>query len=202
MPASPPDDGGRRVTQALRAVNRGESGASDRLLTLVYDDLYRLARARLQRLRPGQTLQTTAIVDDAWMRVVGGGDADWESRRHFFGAASRAMRNILVEEARRRLADKRGGGRDRATGVDVAQIACAMRPTDLVALDEALDRLEVAHPRKARAVMLRFFGGLENREVADLMEVSLATVERDWRFARAWLQRQVKRAHTPEGSET
>ena len=177
------------VTRALRAACRREPRAEDRLLSLVYDELRMLSRSKRTGLKPGQTLQTTALVHEAWIRVSTAEDADWESRAHFFGAAARAMRNILVDQTRRKRALKRGGGGER-----VGMIEPAIEPPapDVIALDESLRLLEEVEPRQARVVGLRFFAGLSVPAVAEVLQVSVGTVERDWRFARAWLQSQIE----------
>jgi RNA polymerase sigma factor (TIGR02999 family) len=199
MSLPPSRSGTWQVTQALEALGRGEPGASDKLLLLVYDDLHRMARSRLGRLGPGQTLQTTALVHDAWMRLAGSHALGWDSRAHFFGAASRAMRNILVEQARSRSAKKRGGGRALFVSLDAAEVSVDGPDDDLLALDEALQELEARDVRKAEVVLLRFFGGLEMGQVAEALGVTRRTAERDWRFARAWLQRTMSASPGSDG---
>ena len=195
------------ITQVLAAVSRNEAVAAEELLPLVYDELRRLARARLHRVGPGQTLQATALVHEAWLRVVGEEDPGWDCRAHFFGAAAKAMRNILVEQSRRKSSLKRGGDRLRlddeligALGTDMA-----MARPEMLVLDEALERLEKRDPVKGKIVELRFFTGLTMREVAEVMDLSLTRVETEWRFARSWLQNQVDEAHgraaRPESDE-
>ena len=190
--------GAEPVTEALRKVARGDAGEVDRLMALVYDDLHRLARSKLAGMAPGQTLQTTALVHEAWMRVSKPQRESWDSRAHFFGAASRAMRNILVDQARRQAAR----ARDTDEPLDseaVPVIETSEAPSaDMLALDDSLGKLEALDPRKAQVVMLRFFAGLSMGAVADVLEVSIATVERDWRFARAWLQDQIENAPDPQ----
>jgi RNA polymerase sigma factor (TIGR02999 family) len=178
------------VTEALRNAVRGDRRDSDHLMDLVYKDLHQLARNKMAGLAPGQTLQTTALVHEAWMRISRPQRMDWDSRVHFFGAASRAMRNILVDQARRRGTLRRGGKHE---DIEEGQLPAIEAPTDnMLALDESLGRLERLEPRKAQVVMLRFFTGLSMDAVAAVLGVSTATVERDWRFARAWLQDQVE----------
>jgi len=180
-----------RVTLVLQALANGEREAAERLLPLVYEDLRKLARARMARVTPGQTLQATALVHDAYLRVTKKGDPGWEGRAHFFGAAALAMRDILVEQARRKSAAKRGGDRERVGDADDVAIATLVPAEDVLALDEALARLQQRSERQARIVMLRFFTGLEMEEVASMLGLSISTVEREWRFARSWLQRQL-----------
>lgn len=190
------------IREALSHGARGEDPAV--LLPAVYDQLRRLAQLELSRMRPGQTLQATALVHDAWLRIVDGANRDgshdilFENRAHFVGAAIRAMRRILIDQARAKHALKRGGGAARSD--DPFLIAAVIDPPveDVLSLDEALSELEVHHARAAQVVQLRFFGGLGHEEIATLLAVSLAAVERDWRFARSWLQRRM-RASLPEG---
>lgn len=177
-----------RVAAALR----GERAwSADALLPAVYDELRRLAGTHLAQLAPGQTLQATALVHEAWIRMAGPGDPGWECRAHFYGAASRAMRDILVEQARRKSRLKRGGAWTRSASVEIAAPEPGAEPADLLALDEALTRLEAFHPLGAQIVSLRFFAGLTVDEVARSLGLSVRRVERTWRFARSWLQREV-----------
>ena len=179
-----------RITQLLEAAKAGNRNAASDLLPLVYEELRKLAAARMARLPAGQTLQATALVHEAYMRVVGGEDPGWDSRAHFFGAAAQAMRNILVDRARRKGRIKHGGELQR---VEYDEGALGMRQTgvDVLALDEALQRLETFDARKARIVSLRCFAGLSVEEISDLFQVSSRTIEREWRFARAWLAREL-----------
>ncbi len=183
------------VTQVLHAVRAGTTSAedaADALLPLVYDELRRLAHARLARESAGQTLQTTALVHEAYLRLVGDEDPGWNGRAHFFGAAARAMRRILVERARSRSRLKRGGDLARETWDEPA--AVGSEPSlDLLALDEALDRLAAHDARKSEVVLLRHFAGLELAEIASALQVSIATVKTDWSYARAWLHRELAR---------
>lgn len=179
------------VDRVLRAVSAREGQGADELLPLVYDELRDLAEARLARTPPGQTLQATALVHEAWLRVVGDADPGWDCRAHFFAAAARAMRNILVDQSRRKSRLKHGGGRKRIDEGLADEPSIEMPMAEMVALDEALARLEARDPRKARIVELRFFTGLTMAEVAEVMEMSLSRVEAEWRFARSWLQRAV-----------
>lgn len=179
------------VTQILGAIEDGESGASEKLLPLVYDELRRLAAQRLNRDSPEQTIQPTALVHEAYLRLVGAEDGQhWNSRGHFFAAAAQAMRRILVENARRKRSLKRGGELNRAD-VELESLPADAQNVDLVALDEALGKLAAKDARKARLVELRFFSGLTLEQAADALGVSQATAQRDWIFARAWLHREI-----------
>ncbi len=176
------------VTRILEAMSQGEAGAADRLLPLVYEELRKLAAARLTREKPGQTLQATALVHEAYLRLVGGDDSKpWNGRGHFFGAAAEAMRRILVEDARRKARIRHGGGLRR---VDIDAGCSLVEPPpddDLLALDEALDRLAALDLKRAELVKLRYFAGLTMPEAAAAMGISVATAERYWAFARTWL---------------
>ncbi|MCO6438368.1 MAG: sigma-70 family RNA polymerase sigma factor [Phycisphaerae bacterium] len=174
----------------LRSLSQGARQAADDLLPLVYDELRRLAQARLAKTPPGQTLQPTALVHEAYLKLVGSEDPGWEGRAHFFGAAARAMRDILVDQARRKASVKRGGGRRR---VDAAQATPSIEPPsdDLLSLDEALRRLEKEDSRKGEIVMLRYFAGLSRDETAAALGVSPRTVDREWRYSIAWLHMEL-----------
>jgi RNA polymerase sigma factor (TIGR02999 family) len=175
------------VTRILSEVEQGDPHAAELLLPLVYDELRKLAAKKLAQEAPGQTLQATALVHEVYLRLVDVEKAQhWDSRGHFFAAAAEAMRRILVENARRRHALKRGGGFDR---IDLPQLAESAKGevVDLVALDEALKKLEALHPQKAQVVKLRFFAGCSLEETALMLGCSRATAERRWTFARAWL---------------
>lgn len=180
------------VTQLLAAVNDGDSRASAKLLPLVYDELRKLAKARMAHEAVGQTLQPTALVHEAYLRLVGDTNVGWDNRGHFFAAAALAMRRILVERARSRNRIKRGGGRARVELTDAALVSEAP-DGDLLILDEAMNRLEKYDKRKADVVMLRYFAGLSIEETAAAIGVSPATVKNEWTFARAWLHREVAR---------
>ena len=180
------------VTALLRSWRAGDSAALDLLVPLVYDTLRQLAGQRLRSAgsRP-VTLQPTALVHEAFLRLVHG-DIDWQSRAHFFAVASRTMRNIAIDHARRRGADKRGGDVVHVDLTSDSELAAAGPVIDLLALDEALSRLEALDARQARVVELRFFAGLSAEETAEVLGCSEATVVRDWRIARAWLMRELE----------
>jgi RNA polymerase sigma factor (TIGR02999 family) len=171
------------VTRLLSALGAGDPRAAQRLLPLVYDELRRLAAAQMARERPGHTLDATALVHEAWVRLTGG--QQLESRSHFFRASAEAMRRVLVDHARARAAGKRGGGWTRVELADWQK--AAQVPERVLALSEALERLAAREPRKAELVTLRFFGGMSMPEAADALGVSLPTAERWWAFARSWL---------------
>ena len=187
------------VTRILETIENGNQQAAEELLPLVYDELRRLAQYRMSRLAPGQTLQATALVHEAYMRVVGGEDPGWDSRAHFFGAAAQAMRNIVVDRARRRGRIKHGGGFKRVD-LNEATLGGEQDAGDVLALDEALKQLEQTDARKGRIVTLRYFGGLAMDEIASLLDVSTRTIEREWRFARAWLRRELS-GEPPPGAD-
>ena len=177
---------GEGVTTLLLAVHQGRPGAADELLALVYAELHGIARKKMTQVPRSDTLQPTALVHEAYLRLFGKTNPTWANRRHFFFAAARAMHDILVEQARRHAARKRGGNRER---IDLDEGAIvASQSEELLALNEAIERLEAIHPRVAKIVMLRFFGGLKHDEVARTLETSSATVRRDWTFAKAWLR--------------
>ena len=177
------------VTRILDDAARGDAGAAARLLPLVYDELRKLAARRLAREQPGQTLQGTALVHEAYLRLVGGrgtGQQRFSGRGHFFAAAAEAMRRILVDAARRKLRPKHGGGRVREG--DEQDLVAPQRPEALVALDEALDRLAADNPQAAELVKLRHFAGLTNVEAADALGISPRKADQVWAYARAWLR--------------
>jgi RNA polymerase sigma factor (TIGR02999 family) len=181
------------VTQLLSAIKQGDPNAAEQLLPLVYDELRRLAAQKIVQEKPGQTLQATALVHEAYLRLVDVGEAPhWNSRGHFFAAAAEAMRRILVEQARRKQADKHGGGRLR---VDLPEDLAApeARSDDLVALDEALTQLESHDTDAARLVKLRYFAGLSHQEAADALGISRGAADRLWALGRAWLFRQLSK---------
>jgi len=180
------------VTRLLNEAGAGDPQAATALLPLVYEQLRRLAKRKMQEERPGQTLQATALVHEAYLRLVDNRDERrWDGRWHFFAAAAEAMRRILVDSARRRTARKRGGGRDRVSLQNAAELTLDAPPDDLLALDEALAALAVEQPRKEQLVKLRYFAGLTNEQAAQAMGISVSTAERHWSYARAWLHRRM-----------
>src|SRR3954452_6095862 len=188
------------VTRILAAIGHGEPQAADRLLPLVYDELRRLAARRLAHEKPGQTLQATALVHDAYLRLVGPGDArGWDGRGHFFAAAAEAMRRILVENARRKRTEKHGGRLERQD-LDGIDVEASTPSEDLLALDEALSKLEAEDPVKAQIVKLRYFAGLTEQDAASVLGISRATVQRHWRYAKAWLHSELRDTGAPEES--
>ena len=186
MPESPD-----QVTDLLMAWSAGDESALGRLVPIVEAELHRLARHYMRRERGGQTLQTTALVDEAYMRLAGARAVRWQDRAHFFAVAARMMRRILVDAARARRNRKRGGG---AVRVSLSKVALASpeRGPDLLALDEALERLAALNERQSRVVELRYFGGLTEEETAEVLGVTARTVQHDWRLARAWLCRTLR----------
>jgi len=178
------------VTGLLVAWRGGDAGALDRLLPLVYAELRRVAHRYMRDERPNHPLQTTALVHEAYLRLIDVTRVDWQSRNHFFAVSAQMMRRILVEAARRRNAGKRGGDASHVA-LDEAFVPAADRGADLLALDEALEHLATLAPRKARVVELRYFAGLSVKETADVLGVSVETVMRDWRMAKLWLQRDL-----------
>jgi RNA polymerase sigma factor (TIGR02999 family) len=179
------------VTELLNRAARGDAEAARAVFPVLYRELRQMASAKLARVPPGGTVRTTALVHEAYLRVVGRHADGWESIRHFYFTAARAMRDILIEEARRKGAGKRGGG---ATRVPLEEITASLAtaPEDVLALDAALGRLEKEDPEGHQLVMLRFFAGLSVDEAADVMGASVRTLERRWRFLRAWLAREVE----------
>ncbi len=181
------------VTQLLSAIEAGDPRASGELWPLVYEELRRLAAGKMARENAGLTLQPTALVHEAWLRLGGDEQPNWENRAHFFGAAAEAMRRILVDRARRRLRQRHGGGQER---VDIDEVEIAA-PTDddevLLAMHDALDRFAALEPEKAEFVKLRYFVGLSLEETASALGVSLTTAKRWWQYARAWLKVEMRR---------
>jgi RNA polymerase sigma factor (TIGR02999 family) len=187
------------VTRILGAIERGDVSATEELLPLVYQELRQLAAQRLSKEVPGQTLQATALVHEAYIRLVGAEDQNWSSRGHFFAAAAEAMRRILIENARRKQRLKRGGDRQRVNLKD-ADLFIEGPSDDLIALDEALEKLSKKDQVKADLVKLRFFAGLTNEQAAKVLGISLNTADRYWAYARSWLHLEISRdTETPQG---
>ncbi|MDJ0652988.1 MAG: ECF-type sigma factor [Xanthomonadales bacterium] len=184
------------VTRLLQAINDGDPRAADQLLPMVYQELRDLARARMSREKPGQTLTPTGLVHEAYLRLVQNPDLEWNSRGHFFGAAAEAMRRILVEVARRKSRVRHGGGlrRENLTGQELG----FEEPEELLALDESLSRLETRDSAMANVVKLHFFAGLSVAETAQALEISERTVSRLWRRARAWLRTDIQSRTDPD----
>jgi len=179
-----------QVTQLLVQLGGGNRAAVNELTPLVYQELKRIAGGQLRNERPGHTLQATALVHEAYLKLVDQRDVSWQNRAHFFGVAAQVMRRILMDYAKGRVRDKRGGGMQRTT-LDEALIVTADRASDLVAIDEALTRLEQLDARQAKVVEMRFFGGLSVEETAEAMGISAPTVKREWAMAKAWLHREL-----------
>jgi RNA polymerase sigma factor (TIGR02999 family) len=179
-----------QVTELLRAWSRGEDEAREKLIPLIYEDLRQRARRQMGRERRGHTLQTTALIHEAYMRLVGAAPVAWESRSHFFAIAARMMRRILVDHARAKRSLKRGGA-GRPVSLEEELLVSPPRRLDLVSLDEALQALMALDQRKGRVVELRYFGGLSVEETAEVLNVSPRTVKGDWQFAKVWLLREM-----------
>ncbi len=184
------------ITLVLDAIGRGEGRTCEDLLPLVYDELRRLAAARMAQEAAGQTLQPTALVHEAWLRLVGEGDRTWQNRAHFFGAAAEAMRRILIERARRKSRVKRGGGQP-PLNIEDFELAAATPDERVLLIEEALQRLESQEPKLARVVTLKFFGGLTNQEAAETLGVTERTILNHWAYAKAWLLRDISGQQRP-----
>ncbi|PYI82051.1 MAG: RNA polymerase subunit sigma [Verrucomicrobia bacterium] len=184
------------VTRILEAIQQGNPKAAEQLMPLVYDELRKLAAHKMASERPGHTLQPTALVHEAWLRLVGDRASEFENRAHFFAAAAEAMRRILVESARRKKRLKHGGQLERVD-VDAVELPLPIPDDELLALDEALDRLAAVDSRAAEVVKLCFFVGLTQEQAAKKLGVSLSTTERLWAFARAWLFREMQKSREP-----
>ena len=185
------------VTQLLSEIDAGDPKAADQLLPLVYDELRRLAAAKMAQEKPGQTLQATALVHEAWLRLVGAEEQRaWNSRGHFFGAAAEAMRRILIESARRKARLRHGGELERVP-VDQIDIAAALPEDRLIQVSEALDELDREAPEAAQVVKLRYFAGLTQEQVAGAMGISLRSAERHWTWAKAWLFQWIRDHERP-----
>lgn len=191
MTSSSPND----VTQMLVDWSRGDKAALDKLIPIIYQELRSLARHYMSRERPGHTLQTTALVNEAYLRLISQRDVKWQNRAHFFGVAAQMMRRILVDHARNINSGKRGGGALKVSLEEVALLS-EERAEEVLILHEALTSLEVLDPRKSRIVELRYFGGLTVEEVAEVLGTSPVTVMRDWRAAKAWLYRTISKQVT------
>jgi RNA polymerase sigma factor (TIGR02999 family) len=187
------------VTQILEAIQQGNPKAAEELLPVVYDELRKLAAHKMANERPGQTLQPTALVHEAWLRLVGDRAFEFENRGHFFAAAAEAMRRILVESARRKKCLKHGGQLERVD-MDAVDLPLPMPDDEFLALDEALDRLSAVDSRAAEVVKLCFFVGLTQEEAARELDVSISTAERLWSFARAWLFREIQSRSATSGA--
>jgi len=183
-----------QITQVLQAIGRSESGAAEQLLPLVYEDLRRLATARMANEMSGQTLQPTALVHEAWLRLVADQDRTWQNRAHFFGAAAEAMRRILIEKARRKSRLKHGGGQAQFNIEDL-ELADSTPDDKVLLINEALEILEVQDPESARIVVLKFFGGLSRQEMAESLNISERMADRQWAYAKAWLLRHIRAQH-------
>jgi RNA polymerase sigma factor (TIGR02999 family) len=183
----------KEITQLLLAWSHGQQAALDQLIPLVHDELHRIAKRYMGRERPGRTLQTTALVDEAYLRLVDTSHVRWQNRAHFYAVAAQLMRRILVDFARSRHNLKRGGHTQQVS-LDEALVVSSGRGTDIVALDDALKALAALDARQSRVVELRFFGGLSVTETAEVLKVSEGTVRRDWSLAKAWLYRELSGA--------
>jgi RNA polymerase sigma factor (TIGR02999 family) len=186
---------GEQITQLLQSWNQGDPGAIEKLVPLVYDELHRLAQRYMSDERPDHTLQTTELVNEAYLRLVHSDHASWDGRTHFFGVCAQVMRRILVDWARSRHALKRGGDVS-SLDFDEALAATKQPGTDLVAIDDALSALAAFDPRKGQVVEMRFFGGLSVKETAEVLKVSPETVQRDWKLAKSWLRRELSRGQS------
>jgi RNA polymerase sigma factor (TIGR02999 family) len=178
------------VTGLLHEWRQGDKSAFDKLMPIVYDEIRRIAHRYMQKERDGHTLQTTALINEAYVRLVGQQKIEWQNRAHFFAVTAQVMRHVLIDHARRLQNAKRGGGVQHIA-LDHVDAMSPERAKELIALDEALSELAKLDPRKSRVVELRYFGGLSLEETADILEISLMTVRRDWRAAKAWLYRRV-----------
>ena len=182
---------GGDVTRILDAAQKGDPKAAGQLLPLVYDELRKLAAAKMAQERPNQTLQPTALVHEAWLRLVGQDNQRWDGRAHFFGAAAEAMRRILIDRARRRTAARHGGG-EAPLAIDQIEIAAPGQEDDWLELSDALERLEAVDKQKAEFIKLRYFVGLSLEEAADVLGVSVPTASRWWSYSRAWLAQEIE----------
>ncbi len=181
------------ATLIMQSMEPDDADSAGQLLAIVYDELRRLAAFKMAREAPGQTLQATALVHEAWMRLVGGGNLRFENRTHFFSVAAEAMRRILIDRARRKRTCRHGGEFDRVELKDSDWVVTDVED-QMLAVHDALDRFALEHPRQAEVVKLRYFVGLTNEEVGELLGISASTAKNDWVFARAWLYREIHRA--------
>ena len=179
------------VTLLLNAIQQGDPKAAGELLPLVYHELRKLSAARMAQESPGQTLQPTALVHEAWLRLVGDANPQFDGRAHFFAAAAEAMRRILIDNARRKKAQRHGGGKERVD-LHELELAASAKDEELLAVDDALEKLTSEDAELAKLVKLRFFAGFTNKEAADVLGVSEPTIERRWAFARAWLFKSIR----------
>lgn len=179
------------ITQLLNSVGQDHADLQDELLTHIHQDLRKVAANMMAREAPGHTLQATALVHEAWMRIVGIDGSVWQNRAHFFAAAGEAMRRILIEQARRRQASRRGGGQE-VLELDGLEIASAVTDDEALDVNDALDKLAAEHPRKAELVKLRYFAGFSLAQAADALAISEPTAKRDWSYARAWLGDEIR----------
>lgn len=188
------------VTRLLNSLGQGEAAAADELLAAVYAELRQLAAGKMALERPGQTIQPTSLVHEAWLRLGGGKEQKWENRAHFFGAAAEAMRRILIENARRKQAAKHGGGQQRLDVADV-EISAEVKDDELIEVNEVLEKFTALEPQKAELVKLRYFVGLSLEETAEVLGISVPTVKRWWNYSRAWLRAEMASARqiTPPG---
>jgi RNA polymerase sigma factor (TIGR02999 family) len=185
-----PSESVQHITELLRAARTGDAAAAQRLLAVIYEELRQLARARMAHLPPGQTLQPTALVHEAYLRLTDKGDDTWESRQNFFFAAARAMRDILVEQARRKFGPQRGGARHREE-LDEACAVIEPPAENVLAVHEVLGELEKEDPVKAQIVLLRYFSGMTTAETAEVLGMAERTLDREWRYIRAWLLKRL-----------
>jgi RNA polymerase sigma factor (TIGR02999 family) len=195
--APAPQPTGGDVTALLRLWSNGDEQAFDRLIPLVYDELHRMALRYLGGERSNVSLQATALVNEVCLRLLGWDQARWQNRSHFFGVSAQMMRRVLVDIARRRLADRRGGAGAVRVPLEAVELPASERDTDLVAIDRALEELAAEDARKARVVELRFFAGLSMEETAETLGISVRTAHSDWAFARAWLYRALSGESRP-----
>ena len=181
------------ATLLLHAVEQGDPQAADQLLALLYEELRRLARSKMAREAPGQTLQPTALVHEAWLRLMGSQTPSFANRAHFFSAAAEAMRRILIDRARRKLAARHGGGAQRVE-LDEVNLVAPGGDEQLLQMNEALEELVKGHPAQAEVVKLRYFAGMTNEEIAQVLNISVSSVKNYWTFARAWMFAKIKQA--------